>query len=126
LSPVVLVGSILSVASSLIRSRIFPTAFNTPSWVCRNDTVLATLVAVAAERLAAADNFIETARPPASSDGFTIFDPLESRLRLRCRLLLEAARLLEAVVAAELVLITTDMVVSFLVSDAALRSRHGS
>ena len=52
------------------------------------------------DRLAAADSFIETARPPASSDGFTILEPLESRLRLFCSMLLAAVRLLEATVAA--------------------------
>ena len=38
------------------------------------------LLAVAPWRRAAADSFVATARPPASSDGFTIFDPLESRV----------------------------------------------
>jgi hypothetical protein len=56
--------------------------------------------AVAPWRRAAADSFIETARPPASSEGFTIFEPLESRLRLRCNMLFDVARLLEATVAA--------------------------
>ena len=40
-----------------------------------------------------------TAKPPASSDGLTILDPLESRLRLFCSMELEVARLLEAMVA---------------------------
>jgi len=52
------------------------------------------------ERLAAADNFMETARPPASSAGLTIFEPLESRLRLFWRAEFEADRLFEATVAA--------------------------
>jgi hypothetical protein len=50
--------------------------------------------------LAEADNFIDTARPPASSAGLTIFEPLESRLRLFCRLVVDEARLFEASVAA--------------------------
>ncbi len=45
--------------------------------------------------LAAADSFIDTARPPASSAGFTIFEPEDNRLRLRWSMLFEAARLLE-------------------------------
>jgi hypothetical protein len=49
--------------------------------------------------LAVALSFIETAKPPASSDGFTIFEPLESRLRLFCNMLLEVAKLLDAIVA---------------------------
>ena len=83
-----------------MRSRILPTTLSTPSCVCRKDTALATLLEAAPDRLAAADNFIETARPPASSEGVTIFEPLESRFRLFCRLSFEAARLLEATVAA--------------------------
>jgi hypothetical protein len=55
------------------------------------------------------DNFIETARPPASSDGLTIFEPLESRFRLFCKFSFEAARLFAATVAAKFVLMTTDM-----------------
>jgi hypothetical protein len=58
------------------------------------------LEAAAPERLAAADSFIDTARPPASSAGFTIFEPLESRLRLFWRAEFEADRLFEATVAA--------------------------
>ena len=53
----------------------------------------------APERLAAALIFMETARPPASSAGDMILEPLESRLRLRCSMLFDAARLLEATVA---------------------------
>ena len=48
----------------------------------------------------AGGNFIDTAKPPASSDGDTILLPLESRFRLFCSELFEAARLLEATVAA--------------------------
>jgi hypothetical protein len=55
--------------------------------------------ATAPWRFAAADSFIETARPPASSDGVTIFEPLDSRLRLRCNIAFEEARLFEATVA---------------------------
>jgi hypothetical protein len=47
----------------------------------------------------AADNFMETAKPPASSDGLTIFDPLESRLMLFCSIEFEAAKLFDATVA---------------------------
>jgi hypothetical protein len=43
---------------------------------------------------------MDTAKPPASSAGLTIFDPLESRLRLFCSMEFEAARLLDATVAA--------------------------
>jgi len=58
------------------------------------------LVLCAPRIFAAEDSFIETARPPASSDGVTIFEPLESRLRLFCRFTFEAARLFAAAVAA--------------------------
>jgi hypothetical protein len=58
------------------------------------------LAATAPWRTAAADNFIETAKPPASSEGLTIFEPLESRLRLFCSIEFEVARLLEATFAA--------------------------
>ena len=51
-------------------------------------------------RFAAAVNFIDTAKPPASSDGDTILLPLESRFRLFCSELFEAAKLFEATVAA--------------------------
>ena len=73
---------------------------STPSCVCRYDTALPMLVPTAPWRVAAADNFIATARPPASSAGVTIFEPLESRFRLFCNMLLEAARLSAATVAA--------------------------
>ena len=36
-------------------------------------------------RTAAAESFIETASPPASSDGLTILEPLDSRFRLFCK-----------------------------------------
>src|SRR3954465_15078310 len=94
-----LVVSPYSVESSPMRSRILPATLRTPSWVWRYDTALPMFVAAAPERRAAADSFIETARPPASSDGVTIFEPLESRLRLFCSIELEVARLLEATVA---------------------------
>jgi hypothetical protein len=55
--------------------------------------------ATAPWRRAAADNFMETAKPPASSDGLTIFDPLESRLMLFCSIEFEAAKLFDATVA---------------------------
>jgi hypothetical protein len=73
----------------------------------------------------AADSFMETARPPASSEGLVIFEPLESRPRLFCSIALDAARLLEATIAVEFVLITTAMVVSFL-DECDVRRRHGS
>ena len=57
------------------------------------------LLLTAPWRLAVALSFIDTARPPASSEGLTIFEPLESRLRLFCSIELEVARLLEAIVA---------------------------
>src|SRR5262249_44793039 len=79
--------------------------------VCRKDVALPMLIATAPWRVAAADNFIETARPPASSAGVTILEPLESRLRLFCNEALEAARLFAATVAAKLVLMTTDMLI---------------
>src|SRR5690606_16184218 len=44
----------------------------------------------------------------------TILEPLESRLRLFCSMEFEAARLLDAIDAAELVLMTTDMVSSLM------------
>src|SRR5882724_3407704 len=94
-----------------MRSRILPATFMTPSCVWRKETALPMFEAAAPERLAAADNFIETARPPASSDGLTIFEPLESRFRLFCNISLEAARLFAATVAAKFVLMTTDMVI---------------
>src|SRR5258708_664544 len=59
-----------------MRSRILPATFITPSCVCRNEMALPMFEAAAPERLAAADNFIEAARPPASSDGLPIFEPL--------------------------------------------------
>ena len=65
----------------------------------------------ALSRVAAAESFMDTARPPASSAGLTIFEPLESRLRLVCNLALEAARLLAAMMADIFVSISTDMVI---------------
>ena len=82
-----------------MRSKTFPATLSAPSCVCRYDIELPMLLFAAPERLAAAVSFTETARPPASSAGLTIFDPLESRLRLFCSIELEAARLLEATVA---------------------------
>src|SRR5471030_1893405 len=69
------------------------------------------LVSTAPSRAEVAASFIETARPPASSAGETILEPLESRLRLFCNISLEAARLFAATVAAKLELMTTDMVI---------------
>jgi hypothetical protein len=43
-----------------------------------------------------AESFIETARPPASSADELMRDPLESRLRLRCRFTLVLLRLYAA------------------------------
>ena len=43
------------------------------------------LLCVASVRRIAADNFIDTARPPASSKDELIRDPLESRAKLLCR-----------------------------------------
>src|ERR1700676_5108063 len=78
----------------------------------------------APSRMAAADSFMDTARPPASSDGLTIFEPLESRLRLICNIELEAARLFAAMLAAMFVLITTDMVI-FLDAKRGVRAAVG-
>jgi hypothetical protein len=50
-------------------------------------------------RLAVAPSFIDTAKPPASSAGLTMREPLDNRFRLFCSRLLELAKLLEAVVA---------------------------
>ena len=68
--------------------------------VCLNRTVL-----LAAELKRAA-----TATPPASSDAFTILLPLESLAKLFLSIAFEADRFADAIVAAEFVLITTDMV----------------
>src|SRR6478736_780656 len=92
-----------------MRSRTLPVTFSTPSCDWRKETELPMLLAAAPERLAAADNFIETARPPASSAGLTIFEPLERRFMLFWSMSFEAARLFDATVAAKLVLMTTDM-----------------
>src|SRR5258708_15598536 len=69
------------------------------------------LFSAAPERRAAASSFMDTARPPASSAGDTILEPLESLLRLFWRLALALLRLFAAVIAEKLVLITTDMVI---------------
>jgi hypothetical protein len=62
----------------------------------------------------AAASFMETARPPASSDELTIREPLDKRCKLFCNDTLVIARLLADAVAAELVLIDSDMVLSLL------------
>src|ERR1043166_2568826 len=94
-----------------MRSRTLPATLSTPSCVCRNEIELPRFVETAPWRRAAADSFIATARPPASSAGLTIFEPLESRFRLFCNISFEAARLFAATVAAKFVLMTTDMVI---------------
>jgi hypothetical protein len=68
---------------------------------------LLTLAWVASVRRIAADNLIDTANPPASSTDELIRDPLESRLRLRCKLALMLFKLYAAALAAvfELILI---------------------
>src|SRR5690606_9773708 len=94
-----------------MRSRIFDEVVSAPSCVCRNDWAFAMLVLTASVRLMAADSFMPTARPPASSAGLVIFEPLESRLRLFCRFALLALRLFFATVAAAFVLMTIDMLI---------------
>ena len=54
------------------------------------------LVLTAPWRFAAADSFIETAKPPASSEGLTIFEPLDRRFMLFWSMSFEAARLFDA------------------------------
>jgi hypothetical protein len=51
-----------------------------------------------------AESFIETAKPPASSNEELMREPLESLLRLRCRFTFVLLRLYAAVVAAVFVL----------------------
>ena len=53
----------------------------------------------AASGLATRSSADEGSMSDASSDGLTILEPLESRLRLFCRLALDMARLSEATVA---------------------------
>src|SRR5277367_5279097 len=77
------------------------------------------LDSAAPSRVAAAESFMDTARPPASSAGLTIFDPLDSLLRLVCRFEFDIARLSAAMIAEMLVLITTDMFLSSLMLSAA-------
>ena len=103
------------VLSSDIRSRTFPAVERAPSCVCRNDWAFAKFVLTASVRLIAADNFIDTASPPASSDGFTIFIPLDRRLRLFCSIALLLLRLFLATVAAEFVFIVTGILLSSLI-----------
>jgi len=67
------------------------------------------LVLTASVRLIAADNFMDTASPPASSDGAVIFKPLDKRFKLFCSIVLLLLRLFFAIVAAELVFIVTDI-----------------
>jgi hypothetical protein len=104
----------VQVLSSPIRSSTLPAVLSTPSCVCRYEMVFEMLIAAAPERRAAALNFMDTAKPPASSAGLTIFDPLESRFRLFWSMEFEDARLFEATVAAGFELITTDMVSSLI------------
>jgi hypothetical protein len=54
-------------------------------------------------------NFIETARPPASSAGLVIRFPLDNRVKLDCRFLLFSVRLKDARMAAGFVFIVNDM-----------------
>jgi len=56
-------------------------------------------------RLTAALNFMETAKPPASSEGFAIRDPLERRTKLFCNKSLAFWRFREASEDEEFVLI---------------------
>src|SRR5437867_3081475 len=107
MSPAFFVTSVESVFNSETRFRMSPAVFNAPSCVCRNEVALATLVLAASVRLMAADMRIETARPPASSAGLTIFDPLDKRARLFWSITLLLLRLNAALVAAVLVLMIT-------------------
>jgi len=59
----------------------------------------------------AAESFIETAKPPASSDGFVIREPLESLVMLFWSCAFDAARLLAAMMADMFVSISSDMVI---------------
>jgi hypothetical protein len=54
-------------------------------------------------------NFIETARPPASSAGLVMRFPLDNRVKLDCRFLLFSVRLKDARMAAGFVFIVNDM-----------------
>jgi hypothetical protein len=67
------------------------------------------LVAAEPERLALAERRMATAVPPASSAGLTKREPHDKRFKLRGIMLFERARVFEAAVAAELVLIETGM-----------------
>jgi hypothetical protein len=57
--------------------------------------------------LIAASNFIDTAKPPASSDELVIFDPLDNRAKLFCNITLLLFKFIAAVLAEMFVLMTT-------------------
>src|SRR5262249_49111309 len=109
MSVALLVASVESNFSSEIRLRMSPAVFKAPSCTCRNDVASATLVLAASVRLMAASNFIETARPPASSAGETIREPLDKRARLFWSIVLLLFRLYAALIAAAFVLMYMPM-----------------
>ena len=63
-------------------------------------------------------NFIDIAKPPASSDGFVMRLPLERRLRLLLSISLFLARLKAALIAAVFVFIVSD--IGFILRDYVL------
>ena len=74
-------------------------------------------------RLIAPLSFIETAIPPASSEGCVMRFPLESRARLFCSMALFLFRLKLAITAAGLVFIVSDMIQSSLTGLVVIRRR---
>jgi hypothetical protein len=65
-----------------IRSRMLAIDSRAPSCVSVNERALSTLFFVAVVTVMACFNFIDTARPPGSSDGEFIRLPLERRFKL--------------------------------------------
>jgi hypothetical protein len=69
-------------------------------------------------------NFIDIAKPPASSAGLVILLPLDKRLRLLLSMSLFLARLNAALIAAVFVLIVSD--IGFILRDFILHKVAGS
>src|SRR5437868_538241 len=109
--------------SSLMRARILVIPPMKPSAVCVYETAFCTFVLAACTRRFCASSFSETARPAASSDGLTIFEPEERRFSERPSISWEWFRLRAPMMAWMFVLITL-MAVGVWLKDQGRGSRE--
>src|SRR5262245_24648159 len=89
-----------------MRESIWFMLLRNPSAVCTYDCAFWTLVLAAMRRAFCASSFSDTARPAASSDGLTIFEPELKRASERLSIAFDSFKLRVALMALILVLMT--------------------